>query len=79
MEGFTVAIAAFMGVSLAAASGVRVFLPPFLLALSVRSGLVDIQLIGTQFEFFTSTPAIIILGIAMIAEFSAYYLSLIHI
>ena len=77
MEGFTVAIAAFMGVSLAAASGFRVFLPPFLLALSVRSGVVDIELIGTQFEFFTSTPAIIILGIAMIAEFSAYYVPLV--
>tara|TARA_B100000886_G_scaffold45721_1_gene28088 strand:- start:3123 stop:3716 length:594 start_codon:yes stop_codon:yes gene_type:complete len=77
MEGFTVAIAAFMGVSLAAASGFRVFLPPFLLALSVRSGVVDVDLIGTQFEFFTSTPAIIILGIAMIAEFSAYYVPLV--
>ena len=71
------AIAAFMGVSLAAASGFRVFLPPFLMSLSVRSGLVDIELIGTQFEFFTSTPAIIILGIAMMAEFAAYYVPLI--
>ena len=77
MEGFTVAIAAFMGVSLAAASGFRVFLPPFLLALSVRSGVVDVELVGTQIEFFTSTPAIIILGIAMIAEFSAYYVPLV--
>tara|TARA_B100001079_G_scaffold157550_1_gene135087 strand:- start:35 stop:595 length:561 start_codon:yes stop_codon:yes gene_type:complete len=62
-----------MGVSLAAASGFRVFLPPFLMALAVRSGIVDIELIGTQFEFFTSTPAIILLGIAMLAEFAAYY------
>lgn len=71
------AIAAFMGVSLAAASGFRVFLPPFLLALSVRSGIVDVELIGTQFELFTSTPSIIILGIATIAEFSAYYIPLV--
>jgi hypothetical protein len=77
MEGFTLAIAAFMGVSLAAASGFRVFLPPFLMALSVRSGIVDIELIGTQFEFFTSTPAIILLAIAMIAEFAAYYVPLV--
>ena len=74
MEGFTLAIAAFMGISLAAASGFRVFLPPFLMALSVRSGIVDIDLIGTNFEFFTTTPAIILLGIAMLAEFAAYYL-----
>lgn len=73
MEGFALAIAAFMGISLAAASGFRVFLPPFLMSLAVRSGVVDIELIGTQFEFFTSTPAIIILGIAMLAEFAAYY------
>lgn len=74
MEGFTLAIAAFMGISLAAASGFRVFLPPFLMALSVRSGIVEIDLIGTNFEFFTTTPAIILLGIAMLAEFAAYYL-----
>ena len=43
------------------------------MALSVRSGIVDIDLIGTQFEFFTTTPAIILLGIAMLAEFAAYY------
>ena len=43
------------------------------MALSVRSGIVDIDLIGTNFEFFTTTPAIILLGIAMPAEFAAYY------
>ena len=36
--------------------------------------IVDIDLIGTHFEFFTTTPAIILLGIAMLAEFAAYYL-----
>ena len=33
----------------------------------------EIDLVGSQFEFFTSTPAIIILGIATVAEFAAYY------
>jgi len=70
-------IAAFMGVSLAAASGFRVFLPPFILSLAVRADFIDIDLVGSQFEFFTSTPSIIILGIATIAEFAAYYAPLI--
>ena len=73
MEGIQLLIAASTGLGLAAASGFRVFLPPFLMALAVRSGIVDNELIGTQFEFFTSTPAIILLGIAMLAEFAAYY------
>tara|TARA_B100000965_G_scaffold324936_1_gene287082 strand:+ start:6352 stop:6939 length:588 start_codon:yes stop_codon:yes gene_type:complete len=68
-----IVIAAFMGISLAAASGFRVFLPPFLMSLAVKVSLIDIDLVGSQFEFFTSTPAIIILGIATVAEFAAYY------
>tara|TARA_B100001123_G_C15311188_1_gene1024400 strand:- start:2355 stop:2942 length:588 start_codon:yes stop_codon:yes gene_type:complete len=68
-----VIIAAFMGISLAAASGFRVFLPPFIMSLAVRVDFIEIDLIGSQFEFFTSTPAIILLGIATVAEFAAYY------
>tara|TARA_B100001250_G_scaffold76246_1_gene62463 strand:- start:1395 stop:1982 length:588 start_codon:yes stop_codon:yes gene_type:complete len=73
MDEAGIVIAAFMGISLAAASGFRVFLPPFLMSLAVKVNLIDIDLVGTQFEFFTSTPAIIILGIATVAEFAAYY------
>tara|TARA_B100000686_G_scaffold53092_1_gene57184 strand:+ start:8150 stop:8737 length:588 start_codon:yes stop_codon:yes gene_type:complete len=68
-----IVIAAFMGISLAAASGFRVFLPPFIMSLAVRVDFIEIDLVGSQFEFFTSTPAIIILGIATVAEFAAYY------
>ena len=73
MDEAGIIIAAFMGISLAAASGFRVFLPPFLMSLAVKVNLIDIDLVGSQFEFFTSTPAIIILGIATVAEFAAYY------
>ncbi len=73
MDEASLIIAAFMGISLAAASGFRVFLPPFILSLAVRADFIDIDLVGTQFEFFTSTPSIILLGIATIAEFAAYY------
>ncbi|MBK70676.1 MAG: hypothetical protein CMB53_04720 [Euryarchaeota archaeon] len=73
MDEAGVIIAAFMGISLAAASGFRVFLPPFIMSLAVRVDFIEIDLIGSQFEFFTSTPAIILLGIATVAEFAAYY------
>ena len=73
MDEAGIVIAAFMGISLAAASGFRVFLPPFIMSLAVRVDFIEIDLVGSQFEFFTSTPAIIILGIATVAEFAAYY------
>lgn len=69
-------MATLMGISLAAASGFRVFLPPFLLSLAARFDVIwflDIDLVGTQFEFFTSTLAIVVLGIATIAEFAGFY------
>ncbi|SVD31574.1 uncharacterized protein METZ01_LOCUS384428, partial [marine metagenome] len=76
MQEVTVIMATLMGISLAAASGFRVFLPPFLLSLVARFNVVwflDIDLIGTQFEFFTSTLSIVVLGIATVAEFAAFY------
>ena len=76
MEEVTIVMATLMGISLAAASGFRVFLPPFLLSLAARFDVIwflDIDLVGTQFEFFTSTLAIVVLGIATIAEFVGFY------
>ena len=76
MQEVTIIMAPRMGISLAAASGFRVFLPPFLLSLAARFNVVwflDIDLIGTQFEFFTSTLSIVVLGIATVAEFAAFY------
>ena len=76
MQEVTIIMATLMGISLAAASGFRVFLPPFLLSLAARFNVVwflDIDLIDTQFEFFTSTLSIVVLGIATVAEFAAFY------
>ena len=76
MQEVTIIMATLMGISLAAASGFRVFLPPFLLSLAARFDVIwflDIDLVGTQFEFFTSTLAIVVLGIATIAEFAGFY------
>ena len=76
MEAVAVIMATLMGISLAAASGFRVFLPPFLLSVAARLDIVwflELDLVGTQFEFFTSTLAIIVLGIATVAEFAGFY------
>ena len=76
MEAVAVIMATLMGISLAAASGFRVFLPPFLLSVAARLDIVwflELDLVGTQFEFFTSTLAIIVLGIATGAEFAGFY------
>lgn len=62
-----------MGLGLAAASGFRVFLPPFLLSIAVRADAVDINLMDTPFEYFDSNVAVILLGAATVAEFAAYY------
>ena len=65
MEATAVIMATLMGISLAAASGFRVFLPPFLLSVAARLDIVwflELDLVGTQFEFFTSTLAIVVQG-----------------
>ena len=76
MEVTTMIMATLMGISLAAASGFRVFLPPFLLSVAARLDIVwflELDLVDTHFEFFTSTLAIVILGIATVAEFAGFY------
>ena len=67
-------IAALMGLSLASASGFRVFLPPFLLSVAVRTDtLISLDLSDTGFAIFDSNAAVLVLGIACLAEFGAYY------
>ncbi|MDC0040839.1 DUF4126 domain-containing protein [Candidatus Poseidoniales archaeon] len=73
MNEFDVIIALSMGLGLAAASGFRVFLPPFLLSIAVRADAVDVNLMDTPFEYFDSNVAVILLGVATVAEFAAYY------
>ena len=63
-----------MGLSLASAAGFRVFLPPFLLSIAVRTDtLVNLDLSDTSFAVFDSNAAVLVLGIACLAEFAAYY------
>ena len=76
MNEFDIIIALCMGLGLAAASGFRVFLPPFLLSIAVRADSVfvkDVDLTNSSLEYFDSNVAVILLGVATIAELAAYY------
>ncbi len=65
-------LGASTGIGLAAASGFRVFLPPFLLSLWFRLGLMDLNLEGSDFELLTSDMALIVMGSASLIEILAY-------
>lgn len=63
-------LALCLGVTLSAASGFRLFLPP--LAMSLASLFGDLQL-SSGFEWLGTYPTVIALGIATIIEILAYY------
>jgi len=62
--------AACIGVGLAAASGMRVFLPLLVLGLGARSGWVPV---GDDFAWVATTPALVALSCATLFEVGAYY------
>jgi hypothetical protein len=59
-----------LGVSLAAATGFRVFVPLLILGLAARGGYVPI---GEAFAWVATDPALLMLAIAAVAEVIAYY------
>ena len=73
MNGFDLITALCMGIGLSAAAGFRVFLPPFMLSILMRTSLIEVNLDGTEFEFFDSNISIFLLGIATTSEFFGYY------
>ncbi len=69
------ALSAIMaGITLSAASGLRVFLPILALGVSVRMGWLEV---GEQFAWLASEPVLIIVGIAAMLEAGAYYIPLV--
>ena len=72
MDPLQALIAASTGLGLAAASGFRVFLPPFLMAVCVRLGFMDVNIEGTEFESLSSDLSILLLGVASLSEVLAY-------
>ncbi len=63
-------IAVSVGLGLAAAAGMRVFLPLFVLGLAGSSGMVPL---ASGWEWVASSAALIGLGTAMVLEIAAYY------
>lgn len=72
MDVLQVLIAASTGLGLAAASGFRVFLPPFLMAVWLRLGFLDVNIEGSEFEAFSSDVSILLLGVSSLSEVLAY-------
>ena len=59
-----------LGIALAAAAGLRVFVPLFALGVAARAGYLGL---ADGFEGLASTPALIVLGTATLVEIVAYY------
>ncbi len=60
-----------LGISLAAATGFRVFIPLLVMGLSVKAGLLPVS---ENFAWLAATPALLMLGIAAVTEAAAYYI-----
>lgn len=60
-----------LGVGLAAAAGFRVFLPLLAMGIAVKSGYLPIT---ESFQWIATTPALLMLAVAAVAEVIAYYI-----
>ncbi|WP_104382744.1 DUF4126 domain-containing protein [Sphingobacterium sp. HMA12] len=67
----TYLVSAFIGVSLAAATGFRIFMPLFLLSLGCR---LELFQVGNEWTWAGSNLVLITTSIAMIIEIAAYYI-----
>ena len=75
MNELDILIASSLGLGLAAASGFRVFIPPFLYGLSLRFDILPISIpMSGISEWIASDIGLIILGAAMIVEILGYYI-----
>jgi hypothetical protein len=60
-----------LGIGLAAATGFRIFIPLLIAGLAARF---DVLPLGDSFQWLESTPALLMLGTAAVAETLAYYI-----
>ena len=59
------------GVGLSAACGVRIFIPPLIIAIAAKAGHVPL---GTEFAWMSSDVALVAFGLAAVLEVGAYYI-----
>ncbi|MFO0831808.1 MAG: DUF4126 domain-containing protein [Phycisphaerales bacterium] len=69
-EVFSMALAVLGGVALAAACGLRVFVPMLVLSVASKAGVVPL---GSQFAWIASTPALVSFSVASVLEVTAFY------
>lgn len=71
MAGADLLLSIALGVALAAAVGLRVFLPLFALSLAASAGWLPL---ADSFQWLATLPALVMLGVATVVEIGAYYL-----
>lgn len=70
MSELEILMSVALGVGLAAAVGLRVFLPLFLTSIAAHAGWVELS---GNFDWVATMPAIVMLGVAALLEVLAYY------
>jgi len=71
MDSIQMVLSIFVGLGLSAAAGFRVFVPLLVVSLAARIGALHLS---PEFDWVSSSPAIIAFAVATIAELGAYYL-----
>lgn len=69
-EYFSILLAVIGGVALAAACGLRVFMPMLILSIASKASVVSL---GEQFGWISSTPALVSFSVASVLEVVAFY------
>lgn len=71
MAGLDYVLPVVLGLSLAAAAGFRIFVPLLMTGLAARFGYLPV---GESFAWVATMPALVMLGVAALAEIAAYYI-----
>ena len=72
MDAWQIILSVMLGVGLSAACGFRVFIPPLIIAIAHKAGMVN--LLGTEFAWMGGNVAIAVFAIAAVLEICAYYI-----
>ena len=71
MSGFDLAVSLALGIGLAAATGLRLFLPMLVVSAAAYTGHLPL---GDNFAWLATPPALILLSMAALLEILAYYI-----
>jgi hypothetical protein len=71
MSDMDIAVSVALGIGLAAATGFRVFLPMLVVSIAANTGHLPL---ADSFAWIGTPPALVLLGVASLAEILAYYI-----